>query len=194
VAVMGAPDSGAAGQAVELNGAGSSDPDPGDALYYSWAFGDGTVGTGESVSHAYSAPGTYAVTLQVTDPTGQQATVSKQISVVAAAPSGTGQSTTTDFADTIAPVISRLRVAHARRLIRFRLSEHARVTVRLTRVRARRVARSIRVSGRTGANRIRLRRRLLRALAPGRYRIKVSARDAAGNQANPRTARLLLPA
>jgi hypothetical protein len=85
--------------------------------------------------------------------------------------------------DTLAPVISRLRVLPARSWVRFRLSEPAGVTIRLVRASRPRLARSLRVSGREGANTSRLRRRLVRALRSGRYPIKVSARDAAGNEA-----------
>ena len=35
---------------------------------YSWNFGDGNLGSGSSVSHAYTVPGTYTVTLVVIDP------------------------------------------------------------------------------------------------------------------------------
>jgi PKD domain len=191
MAAISAPDSATVGQTIELSGTRSSDPDPADALTYSWWFGDGTKATGPTASHTYSAPGTYAITLQVTDPTGQERTVTKDIVVAA----GAGDAAKAGGAgDRLAPVISRLKVLRARRLVRFHLSEPARVTIRLTRRGAPHFARSLRVSGRTGTNKIRLRRRLLRTLAPGRYRIKVSARDAAGNQAKPRTARLLLPA
>jgi hypothetical protein len=196
VAAISGPDSATVGQTLELSGAGSSDADVGDALTYDWSFGDGTTATGESASHAYAAPGTYAVTLQVTDPTGQQGTVTKEISVQAAGGSGQtgGGVPTGDPGDLLAPVISRLRVARAGRAIRFRLSEPARVTLRLTRAGTRRLAGRIRVNGRLGANEVRLRGRRLggRVLRPGRYRVAASARDAAGNQARPRTARLVL--
>jgi PKD domain len=195
LAAISGPDSATAGQTLELSGAASSDPDPGDALTYAWWFGDGTKAAGADAAHAYAAPGTYPVTLQVTDPTGQQATVTKEISVQAQAqaPAPVGGGTPAgDAPDSLAPVISRLRVARARRLIRFRLSEPARVTIRLTRARTPRVSRAIRISGRQGANRVRLSSRLARALGPGRHRIRVSARDAAGNQARPRTVRLVL--
>lgn len=49
---------------------------------YAWDFGDSHTGTGEQPSHAYSAPGTYSVSLTVTDADGQTATTSQQISVV----------------------------------------------------------------------------------------------------------------
>jgi PKD repeat protein len=166
-----------------VSGAGSSDADAADALTYSWWFGDGTTAAGPTASHAYSAPGTYAVTLQVTDPTGQERTATKNI-VVTAADLGAGAAG--GARDTLAPAISRLRVLPRRRLIRFRLSEPARVTIRVMRSSRPRLDRSIRVRARRGANTVRLPRRLVRALRPGRYRIKVSARDAAGNQATPR--------
>ncbi|MFN7725672.1 MAG: PKD domain-containing protein [Rubrivivax sp.] len=41
-----------------------------------WAFGDGGTGSGSTVSHTYTAEGTYTVTLTVTDALGQVATAS----------------------------------------------------------------------------------------------------------------------
>ena len=51
---------------VTFSGAGSSDPN-GDALTYSWAFGDGTTGTGATVTHTYNTNGTYQARLTVND-------------------------------------------------------------------------------------------------------------------------------
>ena len=49
-----------------FNGTGSSDPD-GAVTAYSWAFGDGTTGSGAIVTHAYTGSGTFNVTLTVAD-------------------------------------------------------------------------------------------------------------------------------
>ncbi|HEV2449654.1 MAG TPA: PKD domain-containing protein [Thermoplasmata archaeon] len=49
---------------------------------YSWSFGDGTTGTGASPAHAYSALGTYTVTVQITDSAGDSATASTTVQVV----------------------------------------------------------------------------------------------------------------
>jgi PKD domain len=205
VAAIGGPATGTAGVPLELSGAGSSDLDGGDTLTYAWSFGDGGLGTGPTAAHSYSAAGTYLVTLRVTDPTGQQAMATKEITVAppAAGPAGDGTTsgggdptgtggTTTPATDAVAPVIRRLRAARAGKAIRFRLSEPARVTLRLRPVGTGGVAKRIRLTGRSGANLVRLRSRLAKTLRPGAYRVRASARDAAGNRARPRVARLVL--
>ena len=73
VAVMTAPSpaNGSPGTTFSFSGVGSSDPDSVDTIVsYSWNFGDGTTGSGQTASHVYSASGTYAVTLTVTDSRG----------------------------------------------------------------------------------------------------------------------------
>ena len=62
----GGPYNALADVAVQLQGSGSADPD-GDALTYSWVFGDGTSGKGPTPMHTYHATGTYAVGLVVSD-------------------------------------------------------------------------------------------------------------------------------
>ena len=64
LAFDGGPYAGSVGVAVAFNGTGSFDAD-GDALSYSWDFGDGGVGTGAVTSHVYAAAGNYLVRLTV---------------------------------------------------------------------------------------------------------------------------------
>ena len=52
---------------VCFDGSGSHDPDLGQILTYSWDFGDGTVGTGPNICHAFQRCGGYNVCLTVTD-------------------------------------------------------------------------------------------------------------------------------
>ena len=61
----------AAGSASRFDGSHSVDTD-GRVARYDWTFGDGTVVSdgGPSPSHTYATPGTYAVTLTVTDDAG----------------------------------------------------------------------------------------------------------------------------
>ncbi len=66
VADAGGPYSGTEDQDVTFNGSGSYDPDD-DPLTYRWDFGDGSTGSGEKSTHAYSTGGTYTVTLIVND-------------------------------------------------------------------------------------------------------------------------------
>jgi hypothetical protein len=66
IAVAGADRSALVGRSVYFGGSGSIDPD-GDIISYVWNFGDGSTKSGARVSHAYSAAGTYTVTLTVKD-------------------------------------------------------------------------------------------------------------------------------
>jgi len=49
---------------------------------YSWDFGDGTTASGQTVSHSYLLPGSYVVTLTITDANGQTFTTSQTIIVL----------------------------------------------------------------------------------------------------------------
>ena len=48
---------------------------------YDWDFGSGRTATGVTTTKAYDTPGTYTVTLTVTDDTGQQGTTSQNVTV-----------------------------------------------------------------------------------------------------------------
>jgi len=69
IADPGSAYTGIVGTAVIFDGSGSTDAN-GTLVSYDWTFGDGTSGTGVSPSHAYTATGTYIVTLAVTDNDG----------------------------------------------------------------------------------------------------------------------------
>lgn len=49
---------------------------------YAWNWGDSTSGSGKTATHTYSAPGTYSITLTVTDTVGQTNMLSKPVQIV----------------------------------------------------------------------------------------------------------------
>ena len=65
----GGPYNGTVNQAISFDGTASQDVD-GQIAAYAWNFGDGTLGTGATTTHAYITAGTYTVTLTVTDNEG----------------------------------------------------------------------------------------------------------------------------
>ena len=80
--------SGQAPLAIAFSSAGSSDPE-GQALTYSWNFGDGTTSTAANPSKTYTANGTFTATLTVRDPAGATGTSSVIITVGNTAPTVT---------------------------------------------------------------------------------------------------------
>lgn len=72
---------------------GSSSTDDGQIVSYLWNFGDGATGTGQRAFHDYDLPGTFNVTLTVTDNLGQSNTSVPQNLSVAANTGPTGNFT-----------------------------------------------------------------------------------------------------
>jgi PKD repeat protein len=80
------PGSAGVGESVFFN-ASASQASPGRVLVdYEWTFGDGGRGGGRTTSHAYSAAGSYTVTLTVRDDIGKTGTTSQQVLVGTGAP------------------------------------------------------------------------------------------------------------
>ncbi|VVB91155.1 PKD domain protein [uncultured archaeon] len=87
VAVPGGPYSGNEGSAVNLDGSLSSDPDAGDSVVsYQWDFGDGSTGSGATVTHTYKDNGAYTVSLTVTDTHGATDTKTTTANIANVAP------------------------------------------------------------------------------------------------------------
>ena len=61
-----------------LDGSGSTDPD-GSIVAYAWDFGDSNTGAGATATHTYTLPGTYVVSLTVTDNRGAKTTVTHSV-------------------------------------------------------------------------------------------------------------------
>jgi PKD repeat protein len=74
------PSPASVGTPVTFSGSTSVDPD-GTIVGYAWNFGDGTTGSGVTVSKSYSTAGTYTVTLTVTDNLGATGSTSAAITV-----------------------------------------------------------------------------------------------------------------
>src|SRR5438309_1677540 len=66
-------------QPVTFTATGSGGAQP---YSYSWHFGDGTTANGQSVSHSYLLPGSYVVTLTITDANHQTFTTSQTIIIL----------------------------------------------------------------------------------------------------------------
>ena len=88
VPAMTGPDVGNEGSALSFSASGSTDPDAGDVLSYSWDFGDNTTATGVNPSHVFADNGQYIVTLTVRDQIGAWRSTTKVVTISNVAPSG----------------------------------------------------------------------------------------------------------
>ena len=71
-----------------IPGPGGPIPATGQGASYAWDFGDGTTGTGPTVTHRYTRGGTFAVTLRVTSEAGLTATTTRQLTISTTLPAG----------------------------------------------------------------------------------------------------------
>jgi PKD repeat protein len=66
---------------VNFDGGGSVAATGHSIVSYSWTFGDGSSGSGATVSHRFTAPGDYVVRLTVTDDQGKTNFITKTVTV-----------------------------------------------------------------------------------------------------------------
>ena len=70
-------------ETIEFDAAGSTPGSPGEEiLLYEWDFGDGTYGAENVAEHTYNSPGTYTVTLYVTDSNGIRRETSQTVTAI----------------------------------------------------------------------------------------------------------------
>ena len=82
------PESPGIGEDVVFNGAASTAVAPRTIIKYSWQFGTGSTASGMVVKKSYDTPGSYSVSLTVTDDAGNKATTTQTVSVGTSSPGG----------------------------------------------------------------------------------------------------------
>jgi hypothetical protein len=205
-----------AGLPAAFSGAGSSDPDPGDALTFAWSFSDGGSASGADVTHTFAAPGTAGAGLKVRDPMGLEATTSATVTVADVtgaemANPGMRRSRFRVSGAATAVTAVRRRLPPRGSAFLFTLSERATVRIAIDRLlvgrrsrgkcvrptrsnrRRARCTRAVRAGTLTRRNLAAGRRTVAfsgrighRALRPGRYRAALKATDSAGNTGRER--------
>ncbi|MGN6202026.1 MAG: PKD domain-containing protein [Solirubrobacterales bacterium] len=201
----------ASGTATTFNGGFSE-----RAARYDWDFGDGTTlaNGGATPSHVYASPGTYQVTLVVTDAQGcsLKQVYTGQSTVCPGGPAARSVGSVTvnparpKPPANAKPVISKLKVlpkAFAPKVrgvkpgkvklgttFRYRVSEAATVRFKFERKKGKRFKRlgSRPQAAKTGANKLKWNGKLKgKPLSPGRYRATVIATDKDGGRSVPKT-------
>ncbi|GAA1478315.1 hypothetical protein GCM10009623_27610 [Nocardioides aestuarii] len=72
------------GLTCSVSSAGTADPNTGDAIVYSWNWGDGTTASTGSApaAHVYATTGSYTITLTTTDGWGKSASTTRTVNLV----------------------------------------------------------------------------------------------------------------
>jgi len=96
VANAGRPYLGAVSDAISFDGSESYDED-GEIIEYLWDFGDETTGAGESITHTYTSPGNYTITLTVTDDDVYSATNTTTVTIVQSSGQNSGSTGAAGF-------------------------------------------------------------------------------------------------
>ena len=189
-AVINGPARATAGATVTFSAAGSSDPDPGDPLSYSWRVGGADAGGGQSISPTLKTPGRTEVTVTVRDRAGHTSTATLTVRVSSPPVLTAVSLTNKKFAVARGPTALTARTVKRGTTIRFTLSKGSSVSIAIRSVKKRKVKTigTLRRAGKAGKNSVKFTGRLGRkALAVGSYRAVIGATDAAGNKAKTKT-------
>ena len=167
---------GGVGVAVSFHASGCS-VDPALTPRFSWSFDDGTTATGPTARHAFATPGTHHAIVTVSDTLGRHGTAIATVTIMPG------------------PVLSKVRAARHRiaggagTRITYRDSQAAVTTFTLRH--DDRVLRSFHHHDRAGKNQVRFTAALHgHALKPGRYRLRIVARNNLGALSHPFTVEL----
>lgn len=91
------------GQMIFFNASASKAGSGRRIVFYEWGFGSGRTDQGVTVSKGYNTPGTYVVTLKVTDDANQEGTVSQTVPVGVEEEEGSASGTSTSSATRRSP-------------------------------------------------------------------------------------------